>query len=149
VEQSPSSCLLFRVGYKAVLDDVSVRPDVSVFPQAAVGHLGLRHPFRGVADIRLDAESLWDAAHDAVRRACPDMADAIPEVRRGRWDRLVWAAEKLAGREPRLADAVLAHLGPAWAVFPGLRASGALVERWVRRRAVAELCTPDGVLFAA
>jgi hypothetical protein len=59
-----------------------VRPDVPVFPQAAVGHLGLLHPFRGVADIRQDAVSLLDAARDAVRPACLDMVGAIPEVRR-------------------------------------------------------------------
>jgi hypothetical protein len=85
------------------------RPDVPAFPQAAVARLGLRLPFRGVADSHPDAVSLWDADRDAVRRACLDMEDAIPEVRRGRLDRLVWAAGKLAGHEPRLADAALAH----------------------------------------
>jgi hypothetical protein len=83
--------------------------DVPVFPQAAVGHLGLRLPFRDVADSHPDGANLWDADHDAVRRACLDMEDAIPEVRLGRSDHLVWAAGKLAGHEPRLADAVLAH----------------------------------------
>ena len=125
------------------------RPDVPVFPQAAVGHLGLRLPFRGVADSHPDAESLLDADHDAVRPACLDMVDAIPEVRRGRSDRLVWAAEKLAAREPRLADAVPAHLDSAWAVFLGLPALVGLVERWARRRAAAEPCTPDEALSAA
>lgn len=85
------------------------RPDVPVFPLAAVGHLDLLLPFRGVADSHRDAVSLWDADHDVVRRACPDMGDAIPEGRRGRSDRLVWVVEKLAGRGPRLADAVPAH----------------------------------------
>jgi hypothetical protein len=37
-------------------------------------------------------------------------------------DHLVWAVEKLAGREPRLAGAVLDHPGSAWTVFPELRA---------------------------
>jgi hypothetical protein len=90
-----------------------VRLDAPVFPQAAVAHLGLRLPFRGVADSHPDAESWLGADHDAVRRACLDKEDAIPEVRRGRLDHLVWAVEKLAGREPRLADAVPAHLDPA------------------------------------
>ena len=125
------------------------RPDVPVFPQAAVGHLGLRLPFRGVADSHLDAVSLLDADRDAVRPACPDMVDAIPEGRQGRLDRLVWAAEKLAVREPRLADAVPAHLDSAWAVFPGRPALVALVERWARRRAAAGPCTPDEALSAA
>jgi hypothetical protein len=89
------------------------RPDAPVFPQAAVGHLGLRLPCRGVADSHPDAESLLGADHDAVRPVCLDMVDAIPEDRLGRSDHLVWGAEKLAGREPRLADAVLAHPDPA------------------------------------
>jgi hypothetical protein len=88
---------------------VLARPDGPVFPQAAVAHLGLRLPFLGVADSHPDAVSLWDADHDAVRRVCPDMGDAIPESRRGRSDRLVWVVEKLAGRGPRLAGAVPAH----------------------------------------
>ena len=88
-------------------------PDVPVFPLAAVGHLDLRLPFRGVADSHPDAASLWDAGLDVARRACLDMEDAIPEVRRGRLDRLVWAAGKLAGRELRPADAVPGHLDSA------------------------------------
>jgi hypothetical protein len=88
---------------------VLARPDVPAFPRVAVAHLGLRLPFRGVADSHPDAASLWDAGLDVARRACLDMEDAIPEVRRGRLDHLVWAAGKLADREPRLADAVLAH----------------------------------------
>jgi hypothetical protein len=55
------------------------RLDVPVFPLAAVGHLGLRLPFRGVADSHPDGVSLWDADLDAVRRACLDRVDAIPE----------------------------------------------------------------------
>jgi hypothetical protein len=89
------------------------RPDEPVFPQAAVGHLGLRLPCPGVADSRPDAVSLWDVDLDVVRRAFPDMVDAIPEDHLGRLDRLVWAAEKWAGREPRLADAVPDHHGSA------------------------------------
>jgi hypothetical protein len=98
------------------------RPDERVFLPAAVDHLGLRLPFRGAADSHPDAVSLSDADLDVVRRACLDMVDAILEGRRGRLDHLVWAVEKLAGREPRLADAVLDHPGSAWTVFPGLRA---------------------------
>lgn len=90
-----------------------VRPDVPVFPLGVVGRQGLRLPFRGVADSHPDAVSLSDADRDAVPRVCLDTADAIPEVRQGHLDRLVWAAEKLAGHEPRLADAVLAHPGLA------------------------------------
>jgi hypothetical protein len=89
-------------------------PDVPVFPLAAVGHLGLRLPFQGVADSHPDAESLWDADLDAVHRACLDRVDAIPEdhlAHLGR--RPVWAAGKLAGRELRLADAVPARLDSA------------------------------------
>lgn len=125
------------------------RPDVPVFPLVAVGHLGLLLPCRGVADSRPDAESLSDADHGAVRRACLDMVDAILEVRWGRQVRLAWAAGKLAGREPRLADAVPARPGPAWVVFPGLPALIALVERWARVRAVAEPYKRDEALSAA
>jgi hypothetical protein len=86
------------------------RPDVPVFPQAAVDHLGLRLPFRGVADIHLDAENLLDADRGAVRPVCPDMVDAIPEGRWGLPVQMDEAVGKLAVREPRLADAVPAHL---------------------------------------
>ena len=120
-----------------------VRPDVPVFPQVAVDHLGLRLPFRGVADSPLDAESLLDAARDAVRPVCPDMVDAIPEGRRGRPVQMGEAVEKLAVREPRLADAVPARLDSALDVFPGHPALIGLAERWVRRRAAAEPCTRD------
>ena len=125
------------------------RPDVPVFPQAAVGHLGLRLPCRGVVDSHPDAESWLDADRDAVRRACLDMVDAIPEDHRGLQVRLVWAAGKLAGRAPRLADAVPARPDPAWAAFLGLPAWGALVERWARRPAAAELYIPDEAPSAA
>jgi hypothetical protein len=124
-------------------------PDVPVFPQAAVGHLGLRLPCRGAADSHPDAESWLDADRDAVRRACLDTVDAIPEDLRGLQARQVWAAGKLAVREPRPADAVLAHPDPAWAAFLGLPASVALEGRWVRLRAAAALCTPDEALSGA
>lgn len=125
------------------------RPDVPVFPQAAVGHPGLRHPFRGVADSHPDGESLLDADHGAVLRAGLDTVDAIPEDRLGRPIRLVLGAEKLAVPEPRLADAVLAHPDPAWAVCLGLPALVGLVGRWARRRAEAALYTPDEAPSAA
>jgi hypothetical protein len=106
VEQSPSSCLLFPWEYKAALGGALAHPDVPVFPLAAVGHLGLRLPSRGVADSHPGAVSLLDVDHDAVRQVCLDTVDAIPEDRRGRSVRLDEAVEKLAAREPRLADAV-------------------------------------------
>jgi hypothetical protein len=59
------------------------------------------------------------------------------------------AAGKLADREPRLADAVLAHLGLALAVSLGLRALVGLAERWAQLRAAAEPYTPDEALSAA
>jgi hypothetical protein len=124
-------------------------PDVPVFPQAAVGRLGLRLPCRGVADSHPDAESLLDAVHGAVRRVFLDMVDAILEDLRGLQVRLVWAAGKLAVREPRPADAVRARPDPAWAAFLGLPASVALEGRWVRLRAAAAPCTPDEGLSAA
>lgn len=105
------------------------RPDAPVFPQAAVGRRDLLRPFRGVADSHPDAVSLLGADHDAVRRACLDTVDAIPEDRQGRSDRLAWGAGKLAAREPRPADAVLAHPDPAWVVCLGLPAWVGLVER--------------------
>jgi hypothetical protein len=125
------------------------RRDALVFPQVAVGRRDLLHPFRGAADSHPDAESLSGADRDAVRPVCLDMADAIPEDRQGRSVRLVWGAGKLAGREPRLADAVLAHPAPAWAECLGLPAWVGLVGRWAQRRAVAALCTQDEALSAA
>jgi hypothetical protein len=119
------------------------RPDVPVFPLAAVNHLDLRLPSPDVADSRRDAASSLDADRGAVLRACLDMVDAIPEDRQGHLDHLAWAAEKLAGREPRLVDAVPDHPDPAWAECLGLPASVGLVERWARLRAAAELCTRD------
>jgi len=128
---------------------VLARPDVPVFPQAEVGHLGLLRPFRGVADIHLDAESLLGADHGAVHPVCLDMVDAIPEGRQGLPARMDEAVEKLAVREPRPAGAVPARLDSAWAVFPGRPALVGLVGRWARRRAVAEPCTPDEAQSAA
>ena len=125
------------------------RRDVPVFLQAAVGHLGLRLPFRGAADIRQDAESLLDGDHDAVHPACLDMVDAIPEGRQGRPARMDEAVEKLAVRELRLADAVPAHLDSASDVFPGHPALVALVGHWAPRRVAAGPCTPDEALSAA
>ena len=77
------------------------------------------------------------------------MVDAILEVRRGRLDRLVWAVEKLAGRELRLADAVPERLVLAWIAFQELPALIALVERWAGLRAEAERYTPAEALSAA
>ena len=84
--------------------------DVPVFPLVAVGRRGLRLPFQGVADNHPDAVSLWDADHDVVRRACLDMADAIPEGHLGLMDE---AVGKLAVHAPRLGDVVPARLVPA------------------------------------
>jgi hypothetical protein len=149
VEQSPSSCLLFPSGYKAGLDGVLDRPDVPVFLRAAEVHLGLRLPSLDVADSHPDAESWSDADRGAVRRACFDMVGAIPEDRQGHLGHLAWAAEKLAGREPRLADAVPDHPDPAWFECLGLPASVGLVVHWAQPRAAAELCTQDEALSAA
>jgi hypothetical protein len=102
------------------------RPDVPVFPQAAVDHLDLRLPFLGVADSHRAAESLLDADPVAVRPDDPDMVDAILE---GLRDRRVVAAGKSAAREPRLADAVPDHPGSAWAEFPERLAWSVLEKR--------------------
>ena len=125
------------------------RPDVPVFLQAAVVHLGLRLPFRGVADSHSDAVSLLGADHGAVRQVCLDTVDAIPEDRLARSVRLDEAAGKLAAHEPRPADAVQDRLEIAWAAFPEIRASVGLVERWAQLRAAAEPYTPDEALSAA
>lgn len=90
-----------------------VRPDALVFPLVAADRLGLLHPFLGVADSHPDAVSLWDADRDAVRRACLDTVDAIPENRRGLPAQMDEAVGKSAVREPRPAAAVPAHLGLA------------------------------------
>ena len=120
-----------------------------VFPLAAVGHLGLRLPFRGVTDNRPDAASLLGADRDAVRRVCLDTVDAIPEDRRALPAQMDEAAGKLAVREPHLADAVLERREIAWAAFPAIPASVGLVERSAQLRAAAELYTPDEAPSAA
>jgi hypothetical protein len=122
---------------------------VPVFPQVAVGRLDLRLPCRGVADSHPDAESWSDADRDAARRACLDTVDAILEDHRDLPVHPDEAAEKLAVREPHLADAVPARPDPAWVGFLGLPASAALEGRWVRLRAAAALCTPDEALSGA
>jgi len=126
---------------------VLARPDVPVFPLAAVDHPALRLPFPVVADSHPDAASLLDADLCVVHQACPDIGGAIPEVRRGLMDE---AAGKLAVREPRPADAALARPDSALAVFPGHPALVSdFVERWARRRAAAALYTPDEAQSAA
>jgi hypothetical protein len=127
-------------------DGESARPDVPAFPPAAEVHLGLRLPFLGVADSHPDAVNWSDADRGAVRPVCLDMADAIPEVLRGR---TAVAAEKLADLEPLPADAVPDHPVPAWVWFQELPAWDALVERWGQRLAVAAQCTPDAGPSAA
>ena len=122
------------------------RPDALVFPLVAADRLVLLHPFPGVADIHSDAVSLWDADRDVVRRVCPDKVDAIPEGHLGLMDA---AVEKLAGREPRLADVVPAHLVPAWALCPERLAWDVPEKRSARPREAAALCTPDAAQSAA
>ena len=127
-----------------------VRPDVPVFPPEAEGHPGLRRlPFPAVADSRRAAESLSDAGRGVVHLACSDMADATLEGRLGRWGHLAVAAEKLAGHEPRPADAALDHPDSAWAVYPARPALAGLAERWGEPRVVAGPCRRDEVLSAA
>jgi len=113
------------------------RPDALVFQPAAVVHLGLRHPFRGVADNHRAAESLLGADHGAVRQDVPDMADAILEAL---LVRTALAAGKSAAREPRLAGAVLERPGPASVLFPERLAWSVLEKRWVLRPAAAAPC---------
>ena len=125
------------------------RPDVPAFPLVAEVHLDQRLPSLDVADSHRDAVSLSDADHGAVHRACLDKVGAILEDRQGHLGHLAWAAEKLAGHEPRLADAVPDHPDPAWAECLGLHASVGPVGRWAQPRAAAELCTPDEALSAA
>jgi hypothetical protein len=101
----------------AGLDGALARPDVPVFLPAAAVHLGLRLlPCPGVADSHRDVVNLSDEDRGAVRQVCFDIAGAIPEGLRGHLGlpgRMAGAAERLAGREPRPADAVLGRLGLA------------------------------------
>jgi len=122
------------------------RPDALVFQPAAVVHLGLRHPFRGVADNHRAAESLLGADHGAVRQDVPDMADAILE---GLLVRTALAAGKSAAREPRLAGAVLERPGPASVLFPERLAWSVLEKCWAQRHAAEAPCKPDAGRFAA
>lgn len=125
------------------------RPDVPVFPQAAVGHLGLRLPFPGVADSHRDAVSLLDVDHGAVLQVCPDRVGAIPEGRLGLLVQMAEAVEKLADRALRPVDAVPELPDPAWVVCPGLPASVVLVVRWAEPRAAVALCIRDADRSAA
>ena len=123
------------------------RPDVPAFPPAEV-HLGLRLPCPDVADSHRVAASLSDADHGAVHRAFLDKVGAIPEDRQGHLGHPAWAAEKLAGREPRLADAVPDHLDPAWGVYLGLPAWIGLVARWAELHAAVAPYIRDADRFA-
>jgi hypothetical protein len=117
---------------------VLARPDVPVFPPAGAVHLDLRLPSRDVADSHLDEVNLWDADRDAVRRAFLDTVGAIPE---DHWDHLArpaWAAEKLAVREPRPADAVPDHPDFAWAVCLEHPALICFVGRWAEPHGAVE-----------
>jgi hypothetical protein len=133
----------------AGLDGALARPDVPVFPQAGVAHLGLLRPFRGVADSHQAAESLLDADHGAVHPVVPDMVDAIPEDRRGLPVQMDEAAGKSAAHEPRLADAVPDHPDPAWVLFPERLAWSVLEKSLAQQRAAAARCKPDAGRFAA
>jgi hypothetical protein len=77
------------------------------------------------------------------------MVGAIPEDRRDRLGRLAWAVEKLADREPRPADAVLAHPAPAWAVCLALPASVALVGRLAEPLVAVVPCKRDAAQSVA
>jgi hypothetical protein len=122
------------------------RPDVPVFPLAAVVHLGLRRPFLGAADNHRAAESLLGADPGAVRPVDPDMVDAILEGLRGR---RVVVAGKSAAREPRLADAGLERPAPAWVLFRVRLAWNVLEKRLARRHAVEARCKQVAGRFAA
>ena len=125
------------------------RPDVPVFPPAGEVHLDLRLPSQDVADSPRDAVSLSDADLGAVRRACFGTVGAIPEDRQDHLARPVWAAGKLAAREPRLADAVPDHHGSASAVYLGHPAWIGLVGRWEQPRVAVAPDIPGAGLSAA
>ena len=122
------------------------RPDVPVFPRAAVVHLGLLHPFRGVADSHQAAESLLGGDRDAVRPVSPDMVDAILEGLRGR---TALAAGKSVAREPRPADAVPDHPGFAWILFPERLEWNVPAKRWAQQHAAEARCKQDAARSAA
>jgi hypothetical protein len=90
-----------------------------------------------------------DVGHDAVRLACFDIAGEIPEGPQGPLDHPVGAAERLADRGPRLADAVPGRLAPAWAAYLGHPALVDPVGRWADQREVAAQCIPDAARSAA
>jgi hypothetical protein len=71
------------------------------------------------------------------------MAGAIPEDRLGLLVQKGEGVGKLAGHEPRLADAVLDRPGPAWALFPERLAWGGLAQRWAPQRAAVARCRQD------
>jgi hypothetical protein len=122
------------------------RPDVPVFPRAAVVHLDLLHPFPVEADIRPDAVSLWDVGHGAVRPVGPDMAGAILE---GLRDLKALDAGKSAARELRLVDAVPDRPDPAWVLFPERLAWSVLEKNLAQRHAAEAPCKPGAARFAA
>jgi len=109
------------------------RPDAPVFLPEAEARPGLHHPCLGAEEIPREVRWL-DVDHDAVRRVCPGMADAIPE---GRPDPKVADAGKLAGLEPRLGAAALA--------LPALDARRANrdLPRAAQFSAAAARCTQD------
>jgi hypothetical protein len=82
-------------------------------------------PYPDAENIRRDAVRWSDAVHAAARLVCPDTG-AIPAVRP---DRMVLGVEKLAVREPLLADADPDRL--AWVLSQARHASAdVLAEHW-------------------
>ena len=135
--------------YKAGLDGAWGRPDAAVFLPAAVVHRDLPHPFQGEADNHQAAENLLGADRGAVPRVYPDMADAIPEDRLGLLVQKDEGVGKLAGHEPRLADAVPDRPGPASALFPERLAWGVLAQSWAPRHAAVAPYRQDAGRSAA
>lgn len=91
----------------AAQDAALGHPDAAVFRAQAEALRGLRHPFRGEAEI-LHEECLWDVDRDVVLRVCRHMrGDILLVCRRGRWIRLDAGAGKLAVRAQRPAGAAL------------------------------------------
>lgn len=129
------------------------RPRVLVCRAPGAAIPGLHRPFLDAADIRQVLENLLGVVLYAVRRACPDMAGAIPEAPR-RQDLMVLGAGKLAVRAPGLAVSVLDRLDKA--VIPVHLASVVCrLENLVANSAVlpgaaaAELYRQDAGLSAA